>query len=332
MTMRASIVAILTLAGAAVLVTGCAGTFASPRSSNLPAVTNNAFGAPDIDRGLLFAVEQPPFGDVVVYRQKGQNQQPFRYINQDLINPAALWVDTFDNLWVGNEGAVSSGPKSTIMRFPRLGTQAPDRILDDFNWFPDALWVSRDGNVYVGNDPVGATEKAEVVEYPPQSKTYKVIGDPNISYTVTAIVGDAKGDLFAAGYTDSHVGEIDELPAGSKHWSDTGIAGKGRSVSQPLSLAFDADSNLVVDDYGRKLIETFKPGQTKPSNAIKCTPLDCAVIAFSHMGSRLWVGEPSYFTGTIAEFEYPSGKLIETLTLGYASSAYALATSPDLYP
>jgi DNA-binding beta-propeller fold protein YncE len=329
--MRASIVAILTLAGEALVVTGCAGTFATPPSS-LSTVTNNAVAARDIDPGLLFAVEQPPFGDVVVYRQKGRNQKPFRTIQHDLINPAALWVDTSDNLWVGNEGAVASGPKSTIVRFPRLGTQAPDRILDDFNWFPDALWVSRDGNVYVANDPVGATEKAEVVEYPPHSKTYKVIGDPNISRNITAIIGDAKGDLFVAGFTESNAGEIDERLVGSKHWSDTGIAGKGRSVNLPLSLAFDADGNLVVDDYGKKLIETFKPGQTKPSNAIKCVPLDCGVIAFNHIGSHLWVAEPNYSTGTITEFEYPSGKLIENLAIPSGSSAYALATSPDLDP
>jgi hypothetical protein len=60
--------------------------------------------------------------------------------------------------------------------------------------------------------------------------------------------------------------------------------------------------------------------------------MDCTAIAFNRGGSRLWVGEPAYSTGTIDEFEYPSGKLIETITLPADTSAYSLATSPDQYP
>jgi hypothetical protein len=332
MKMRVSTVVMFALAGQLLALSGCSGTPSTTVPTDVPTVTDTAGVDLDMEPGLLFVDDSPYFGGVLVYRQHGRNQKPFRSIAQDLLSPNAVWVDTQQNVWVANGGSGSSGNKSTIVRFPQRGTRPPDLILHDFGRFPTALWVSSSGAVYVVNDPLSAKEPAQIVEYPPHVKAYRVIGDPNISHYATAVVGDAKGDLFAAGFTASGVGEIDERFAGSKHWDDTGIAGPHRSVSQPWALAFDAHGNLVVDDYGSQQIETFPPGQTKPSNAIPCVPADCTVIAFDRSGSRLWVGEPNYDTGTLDEFEYPSGKLIQSLAQPYGSSPVSLATSPDLYP
>jgi DNA-binding beta-propeller fold protein YncE len=329
--MRVSAVITLALTGQLFTLGGCSAPSSGSVPTNLPTVTDTAYADRDTESGLFFVVDSTYFG-VLVYRQSGRNQKPLRSIQQDLLSPDAVWVDTQENLWVANGGSQSSGNKATIVRFPQRGTRPPDLILDDFGRFPTALWVSSSGAVYVVNDPLSAKEPAQIVEYPAHAKTYKVIGDPNISHYTTAVVGDAKGDLFAAGLTGSGVGEIDERHAGSTDWDDTGIAGRHRSVSQPWDLAFDAHGDLVVDDYGSKRIETFPPGQTKPSNTIRCVPMDCSVVAFDRSGSRLWVGEPNYDTGTVDEFEYPSGTLIESLTQPYGSSPVSLATSPDLYP
>jgi hypothetical protein len=330
--MRASMLVAFALTGQLLVLIGCSGTQRATMPTTLPTVANSAIADRASERGLLFVDDSPYFGGVLVYRQRGRNQKSFRGIQQDLLAPNAVWVDMQENVWVANGGSGSTGNKSTVVRFPQRGTRPPDLILHDFGQFPTALWVSRSGAVYVVNDPLSAKEPAQIVEYPPHEKAYTVIGDPNISQYVTAVVGDAKGDLYAAGLTSSGVGEIDERPAGSKHWDDTGIAGHRRSVSQPWDLAFDADGNLAVDDYGSQRIETFPPGRTKPSNTIPCTPMDCTVIAFGDGGSRLWVGEPSYDTGTVDEFEYPSGKFIQSLAQPYGSSPVSLATSPGLYP
>lgn len=325
--MRSPCVAILALASAALGLPGCSRAPLPTPAIDLPSAGASSLGS-DAGRGLLFVVDTPSSGGVLVYRQNGQNQQPFRRIQKDVLFPSAVWTDAHNNVWVANGGSESSGNKATIVRFPRRGTGLPDRILRDFGRDPTALWVGPGGAVYVVNDPLSANQRAEVVEYAPHEKTYTVIGDRKISHYITAVVGDAEGDLFVAGFTNSGVGEIDERFAGSKRWHDTGIAGNGRSVSQPWGLAFDADGNLVVVDYGNQQIETFPPNQTKPSNTIKCIPMDCTAIAFKQSGSRLWVGEPGYSTGTVDELEYPSGKFIESIgqTL---SSPVSLATSPE---
>jgi hypothetical protein len=328
--MRAPHVAVLALAIETLTVMGCSGTPSTPAPNDVPAVAARSAAVPTTERGLLFVVDSS-YSGVFVYRQNSRNKDPFRQITQDLLYSNAVWVDTRNNVWVANGGSVASGNKATIVRFPHRGTGAPDRILDDFGQIPIALWVSGVGSLYVVNYPTSASQPAEIIEYAPHAKTYKVIGDRNISHDITAVVGDANGDLFASGFTSSGVGEIDERPAGSKHWDDTGIAGDGRAVNQPLDLAFDADGNLVVDDYGNAQIDTFPPGKTKPSNTIQCLPADCRVIAFSRSGTRLWVGEPNYSTGAVYEFEYPSGKFIKRLMQPEESSPASLATSPSLY-
>jgi hypothetical protein len=262
MMMRASTIATLAFTGQLLALSGCSVAPSAP--TDLPAVTDSAGANRDIEPGVLFVDDSPYFGGVLAYRERGRNQEPFRKIQQDLLAPNAVWVDTQQNVWVANGGSGSSGNKSTIVRFPQRGTHPPDLILDDFGQFPTALWVSRNGAVYVVNDPLSAKEPAQIVEYPPHKKAYTVIGDPNISHYTTAVVGDAKGDLFAAGLTGSGVGEVDERPAGSEHWDDTGIAGRHRSVSEPWGLAFDAHGNLVVDDYGSQRIENVftRPNET----------------------------------------------------------------------
>jgi hypothetical protein len=332
--MRASSVAVWALASGVLVIAGCSGTLSTPAPTDISTAAANAVAQrEDVERDLVFVVDSPSSGGVLVYRQNGpHHQNPLRSVNQDLIAPNAVWVDPNGNVWVANGGDASSGLKSTILRFPRRGTQPPDRILKDFGWDPTALWVSRTGAVYVVNAPASARQRSEIVEYPPREKTYTVIGDRKISHGITAVLGDAKGDLFAAGFTDSGNGEIDERPAGSAHWDDTGIAGKGRSVTQPYDLAFDAQGNVVVADYGTRSIETFPPGKAKPSNTIKCIPMDCTVIAFNQSGNRLWVGEPDYSTGSVDEFDYPSGTFVQGLTQPDGLSPVSLATSPGLYP
>ena len=87
--------------------------------------------------------------DIVIYEQRGRDQQPIGKITTDLTFPSGVWVDTHRDLWVAN---VNTETESTILRFPQ-GSTTPDLTLKDPNWNAAGVWVSREGDVYVVNNP-----------------------------------------------------------------------------------------------------------------------------------------------------------------------------------
>jgi sugar lactone lactonase YvrE len=257
---------------------------------------------------------------VVIYEQRGHYQMPVGAISTDITFPVAVWVDTHRNLWVAN---TNSELESTILRFPQ-GSKKPDLILNDANWNVLAVWVALDGTVYVVNADYSGN--CEIVKYPPGKTTSIVIGDKRLAYLTTAVVGDGKGDLFASGFGQSGVGEVDERPAKSKRWQNTGI-----KLNEPGGLAFDRAGNLVVSDIGSDVIETFSPGKTTPTNTIACSS-QCTSLAFNHAGDRVWVDEAGDESAIIDERTYPSGTLIDRLLPPQGSSPEGVAVTPDLYP
>lgn len=297
------------------------GSATAPGASHPAPTQRHSWIDPEVrhTRERLLYVAVPSSNAVVIYKQRGHNQQPVGKLTTDITFPNAVWVDTQRNVWIVNN---YSELESTILRFPQ-GSTTPDLTLPDPQWNASAVWVSDKGAVYVVNS--GYYANFEIVEYPPHMKTAKVIGDRNLAYLTTAVVGDANGDLFASGFAQSAIGEIDERPAGSRHWRDTGIR-----LAEPGALAFDSSGNLVASDIGSDVIETFPPGQTTPSNTISCTA-ECASIAFNHAGTHLWVGEYNDPSGTVEERDYPKGTILDTLAQPY-SYLYSVAASPDLYP
>lgn len=258
---------------------------------------------------------------VLVYKQRGHAQKPVGSITTDITFPVGVWVDKHENLWVANQ---NSEGRSTILRFRRGSTTPNLTIDDDYGWNIFAFWVNQKGAVYVSNVPYSGY--FELLKYPPHATTPKIITDPNLDYVTTAIVGDATGDVFASGLLRSGGSEVDEKRAGSSNWKSTGIA-----LGEAGALAFDNSGNLVVTDTGADVIETFKPAKTKPINTIDCTA-QCVSIAFNHTGTHLWVDEFNDSNGTIEEYSYPAGKLLNALPQPNGSSPESVAASPDLYP
>lgn len=276
-----------------------------------------ASGSRPTKEGLVY-VADTYFNHILVYNQRGYAQLPIGEISTDITFPIALSVDTHRNLWVAN---ANSELESTILRFPQ-GSTAPDMILGDPNWNVLSIWVAHDGAVFAVNS--GYYGNCEIVEYPPNKTTSKVIGDKRLAYLTTAVAADAKGDIFASGFAQSGAGEVDVRPAGTKRWRNTGI-----SLAEPGGLAFDGSGNLVVTDIGHEVIETFPPGQTKPSNTIGCST-QCVSVAFDRAGNRLWVDEVNDESGEIEERTYPSGTLTDRLLPPQGSSPQSVAVSPVL--
>jgi hypothetical protein len=212
------------------------------------------------------------------------------------------------------------------LRF-RQGSTAPDLTLSDPNWLASWVSIGPKGAVYVVNTPYSGY--SEILEYPPHKSSPMIITDPQLAYLTVAVVEDANGDLFADGINSQHLGaEIDERPAGSSTWQNTGIMGLG----EPGGLGFDAFENLVVSDPLFGVIDTFPPGQTTPSNSITCS-LQCISFAFAAGGKRLWVDEYNDARGGVGidELAYPGGTLIDRIPQPINSSV-SVAAAPALYP
>jgi hypothetical protein len=270
---------------------------------------------------LLYVADTTSNDDVVIYDQKGTNQEPLGDITDHLFLAYGLWVDTYGNLWVAN---VNYELESTIVRFPK-GSSESDLIIADPNYNVTWVWVATDGKVYVVDDDYYGNSR--LVKYdPPLYATPTFIKDPHVTF-IWSVVGDAHGDLFVSGYSPkTGFGEIDERAAHSTHWRNTHIP-----LGAPGGLAFDRSGNLVASDTLHGVIETFPSGQTSPSNSIACSE-ECFSFAFNHRGDRLWIDEQYESNGTIDEVAYPSGTQIDSLPQPQGSLPSSVAASPDLYP
>jgi len=277
-----------------------------------------ASGVRTTTQPLLYVADTYAY-EVAVYMQQGRNQNPVGEITNGITFPTGVWVDQYRNLWVSN---TYGELESNILRFPQ-GSTKPDRTLADPNWNADDVWVAPDGSVYAINS--GYSGNFEIVKYPPHKTVSQPVGDPYLTSDITAIAGDTSGNLFASGLGVSGGGEVDELPAGSTQWQNTGIP-----LMEPGGLAFDREGHLVVSDIGREVVEVFSLGHKKPREIIQCSA-QCWAIALNHRAKRLWVDEVNDLNGTIDEFSYQKAQFVETLAQPSNSYPLGLATTPDLY-
>lgn len=275
-------------------------------------------------RGLLYVADENEQGSVRIYMQEGHHQRPVGNITTGISIPLGLFVDAQRNLWVANGTGYTYYGYSEILCFPQ-GSTAPSLILRDYAGAPGAMWVAQDGTVYVVSSPVYGP--SVLVKYPQGSQKYQVITDPNMS-VLSAVVGDAKGNIYGGGLPYGGYGEVDVLPAGKSTWQNTGMI-----TNAPAALALDAQGNLLVSgaDAQSNAFLTFRIGDKKPWNRIDCVS-DCEQVAFDRSGKHLWAIEAADFTGGVFEFDYPSGKRINHLYQPRSSGPDGVAASPALFP
>jgi hypothetical protein len=328
--MRALSTPLLIVAGAVALITSGCSASGAIGGAPLPAVRSlspvgkiQSWIDPAVrstHRGLLYVADENEQGNVRIYMQEGHHQHPVGYITTGIQVPMGLFVDAKRNLWVANW----NGYEGQVLRYAQ-GSTTPNLTLNDSLGNPVALWVAQDSTVYVVTFPYSGP--SIIVKYPQGSQQYQVIIDPNMS-VLSAVAGDAKGNIYGGGLPYSGYGEVDVLPAGKSTWQNTGMI-----TNAPAALALDAQGNLLVSaaDAQSNAFLTFRIGHKRPSNRIDCIS-DCEQVAFDRSGKHLWAVEAADFTGGVFEFDYPSGKRINRLHQPNASGPDGVAASPPLYP
>lgn len=318
------------LLSAAVLVwSGCAspgtgtGFSSSPPTSNgvvthgasLPAAVHAA-GAGWLSpqakkaKNLLYVVDQDA-GAVVIYNQKGSNQQPIGKITDGVSGGDGLFVDPHGNVYVCNFG------NGTVTVYPR-GKTSPSETLTGAG-SPIDVVAAKNGTVYVANFNSGTD--GTVLEYAKgqtsPSKTIVAFGSASFP---EGLALDSSNDLFVA-YNSSD-GEVLEFKSGSSNGQNLGI-----HVGYVGGLTIDHQGDLLLDDQNLPGVDVYPSGSSTPSQQI--TGLPAAFdVALNHKNKELWVTAP--FQPAAYGLSYPAGKVVDTISS--LSSAFGVGTSPDGAP
>jgi hypothetical protein len=331
---------ILALCAAALLAPGCSGTVAAPSlAGDLRVRLPDGRALPHRDRakepgwlspeaisgkGLLYVgAATNAGGEVLIFKQRGNNQRPIGRITQGIEDALGVFVDKRRNLYAANvlNGTVTVSPPGGTAPFETLtGAGAPDNVV-----------VGSDGSVYVSNlgnlnDPQKGA--GSVLEYRK--------GETTPSKTIVAFTTrgtypeglalDSSDNLYVAfdhpTAGSKPQGEVLKFTQGAPNGLNLGI-----HVGYALGLTIDKSNDLLLVDGNSNCVDVFPPGSTAPSQQI-CGFRQAAIdgVALNRSNSELWVtnGFWSYIYGVT----YPAGKIVDTISqrIGWA---WGVATSPD---
>jgi DNA-binding beta-propeller fold protein YncE len=262
-------------------------------------------------------VSQHDNNAIQLYKQNGMNQSPAGALTQGLINPSGLFVASDHLLYVANTGA------SNILVFKR-GSLVPIRTLNDPQEFPLDVAVDTDGTVYASNvfDTFGR----------PGSVTVWAPGATNP--TRTLVVPNNSRVLFCA-LSSSHnlfVNYIDKATSSGamvryKHGS--GGALPTAIVSPfPGGIEFDQFGHLAALDQDHVNLTGY---QVPNGPLIFTFPTmgDPLAIALTKTREFVYVSDAS--NGAVYQYVYPTGTLVDTISIGLGTifGATAVATDPS---
>lgn len=286
------------------------------RTNALPVTTQ---GASVPGQGWLYVSETMPGGPVLVYKQKGQNQQPFESIMIPGQNPSPgdLFVDRSLNLYV----AANSG--AFVYVYPP-GSLTPSVTLTGVgNSYVEAMAVGGNGTLYAAvrvnaNPPYGFFVKYPVGHTAPT--TIYTFPSPDVPLGIGI---DSARNVYIS-FTQFQSGNINtqvlKFVGHSSRFSNLGIQNSGYSA--PSGLAIDQNNNLLlVDNSGN--VDVYPPGSTTPSQVISGVNA-LGGISLNRNNTKLWVAEG--LSGNVLGVAYPSGTIFDTIT---AQSTEGVAASPE---
>lgn len=172
---------------------------------------------------------------IVVYPQSGP-LTPITTISTGLSAPAGTWVDQQQNLWVANAG--TTGQPGFVLVFAPSTSKPRRKITVPASYGPPQhVWVDSDGTVYTVECP---NSVCNITQFDTTGK-WHVINDPHLT-TVTGIVGDGAGDLYAEGTDRAAQAATVEVRAGGT-WEPTYFP----LFTKPAQIAWDQNGELVIE-------------------------------------------------------------------------------------
>jgi hypothetical protein len=251
-----------------------------------------------------------------LYSVRGNNQQPIGQLTSGLVSPQGVVVDKGHRLWVANTNAFN------VVAF-RRGALAPFTTLNDPNYYPITVAVDGSGTVYAAN--------AESTTGPPGNVTVWAKGSVNPTATLTypdflIVLGvgvDASNNVYVSYIPTSGPPAMVEFPAGSQTGQPVAIQGANEGV-----MTFDSANNLVMETLSNTLGVWASPYTSGPSRTI---PAFGNEPTFDRMERRVWVAYANFSFPKILGYNYATGKLVDTITAGWTSTAipYGVAIDPS---
>jgi hypothetical protein len=209
-----------------------------------------------------------------------------------------MFADRKGRLWVANSSL------NNISVWPR-GASTPSMILDDPGETPLDVVRGHDGVVYASNQSGSISVYARGATSPTST-----LSDPQFA-AVGGVTLDSGNNLYVV-VTGSRGCNIDRYPARSTTPTQLGIC-------SDVGVGFDATGNTVTTSGGQVVI--YPPGGTQPTNKFGHM-ISPAYFAFGTLRNNLFVVDvgqfPSLGIGTINEYTYPGGALVNTITFAPA--------------
>ena len=230
-----------------------------------------------------------------------------------------------------------AGNQVLVFALGATGNAAPVRTIAGTNTglaLPIGVALDASGNLYVANR-LGTG----VTVYAPGASgdvaPIRTLSAPGLQAAEGVAIGK-NGDVFVSacpscGSSGGGQVAVYHFPAGATQ-SDSSIAGADTGLTNPGSLTFDADQNLVVGNSFGGIVETFAPGASGDATPIRSfTPSPATNLqAIAFADQTLFVAVPSGIlslfpaaaTGTAtasATFsslavQYPAGVAVDTAT------------------
>jgi len=322
---------ILTAAAAAVFLAGCAGAgspaqqtaaqslnihtyplgaYGSVSGPNFPFAGKRAHGSASYDAkgaSKLAYVCNLGAGEVDVFRQHGENQQPIARITDGILGPGGLTTDRKGNLYVADEGPISGN--WTVQVYAPGATSPTKSYTTDLS-SPTDTAVGKDGTIYIAN--FNGLSNGWVTVYPKGnvSKEYR-LSDFNGGAPLSVAL-DKKENLYVM-YDVNNGSAVNEYKPGAKTGTN-------------LNLAFGSGGGIQVDPAGNILVAQqlnpseiliFPPGQTQPSKSISMPgggePFN---FALNHRSKALFAAE-YFYANQVDRFAYPSTKFRYSIANGF---------------
>ena len=253
-------------------------------------------------------------GFVNIYALKGNNQAPVGQLTSGLVSPQGIVVDSLHQVWVANTNAFN------IEAFKR-GATTPFRTLNDPNYYPISLAVDGHGTVFAAN--------AVSTTGPPGNVTFWKKGQTNPSgtltfsnfNTVTNIGVDARNNIYVSYVPTSGPPAVVVFKAGSSTGQQLNVLGSSLS-----DITFDTSKNLVMGT-GSALGVWAPPYTSTPTRTI---PAFGNEPTFNRSESKVYIAYANNSSPKIEGYNYLTGKLVDTITNGWTSTAipYGVAIDP----
>lgn len=227
-------------------------------------------------------------------------------ITEGINEPDGLAVDKHGNLYVANY----LGRTVTIYK---PGETSPSLTLTESN-YPVDVAVGSNGYVYAC-DLKGGVD----VYKPGATSPIRRLTNPDLAGGVLGVAVDSSNDVYAAGetmyYSSPAAVEFAKARGPGKNLGLTGLY-------HPTGVIVE-DKYLIVSDVYEGLILTYAPGQTSPSSTFTAPYPERSAI---NKGENvIYVPAHDYYPDQVGVYDYPSGTLVTTVSVGGYPGGAALS-------